>query len=80
MLKVKDLKGFRTWLEEAALTLEALEWVDTLTDEELAAMMRYMRLQGVAFRDGRPIGDDDAVWAALDEAMVLVHAAREERA
>jgi len=77
---VKDLKGFRTWLEEAALTPEALEWVDTLSHEELAAMMRYMRLQGVAFRDGRPIVDGNAVWAALDEAMVLVHAAREERA
>jgi len=78
MLKARDLRGFRTWLEEVASTPLALDWVGTLTDKELEAMMRYMHLQGVIFQGGRPVGDDDRIWEALDEAMVHIHTMREE--
>jgi len=78
MLKAWDLRSFRAWLEEVAITPSALDWVGTLTDEELEAMMRYMRLQGVIFRDGRPVGDDNRIWEALDGAVVYIDTMREE--
>ncbi len=67
----KQLKGFKTWLEDVAGTPEALEWARGLGEKELEALAEALDARGYPLdAEGKPVGaDDNRFWDALDAAI-----------
>lgn len=67
----RQLKGFRMWLEDVALTPEALEWARGLEEGQLGALAEALEERGYPLGpEGKPVeADDNRFWDALDEAL-----------
>jgi hypothetical protein len=67
----RQIRGFKTWLEDVAGTPEALEWARGLGEKELEALAEALEERGYPLdTEGKPVGaDDNRFWDALNGAL-----------